>query len=592
MFNKVKFRIIKDNFLNLSIMKKIVIYFSIVFIISTLGITIVYEKVNTKYTLEKLKQSSLEVLESAKSNMNIIISNVNNVSKMIISSYDIQTILNPNQKMSNMPKNYINNYLVQFTNFQSDISSIYILDYRGDIYYSDNYLYKTLNLNNIKNSSWYEELINKDGEYLLKYNCGGLIEEDDRNYISFIRVINDINTQEPIGVMIINIDEDSFFDLGVNLENDLSTKLLIKYDENKFIANPNNTEILNKLEKEINYCIENEAITKKVEKTNYMISSVLLENINWSIVSVSSYSRLLEQNEYVKYILLYFILVNFILIFIGGMVISKFITGPINKLCESMNDVGDGNLNRVNIKTYNDEIGQMKDRYNYLIIEIQELMKKIKDNEEKKRQIELDLLMSQIKPHFLYNTLDSINSLALSGENKKIYKMIKSLGKFYRVSLNEGNSLITIKEEINTIRNYLIIQEIRYKDLLEVEYNLDDSCNDYKIIKLVLQPLVENSIYHGIRNKNEKGKISISTYEDNENVFLTVEDNGAGIDKEKIRDIYNNKGIGVGLRVTKERLRIFYGEKFKFIVESKVNIGTKITIKIPKERLSIEGKDL
>ena len=586
MFNKIKFSVIKDNFLNLSIMKKIVIYFSIVFIISTLGITIVYEKVNTKYTLEKLEQSSLEVLESAKSNMNIIINNINNVSKMIISSDDIQTILNPNQGKDNIFKNYINNYLIQFTNFQSDISSIYILDYEGNKYYSDNYLYKTLNLNDINNSSWYKELINKNGEYILKYNAGGLIAEDDRNYVSFIRLINDINTQEPIGIMIINVDEDRFFDLGVNLENELSTKLLIKYDENEFIANRSNTEILKKLEKEINDCIGNKTVTKTIEKTNYMISSVLVEEINWNIVSVSSYSKLLEQNQYVKYILLYFILINFILIFIGGMVISKFITGPINKLCESMNDVGDGKFNIVNIKTYNDEIGQMKNRYNCLIIEIQELMKKVKDNEEKKRQIELDLLMSQIKPHFLYNTLDSINSLALSGENKKIYKMIKSLGKFYRVSLNEGNSLITIEEEINTIRNYLIIQEMRYKDLLEVEYNLDDSCNDYKIIKLVLQPLVENSIYHGIRNKDQKGKIIISTYQDNKNIFLTVEDNGLGIDEEKIRDIYNNKGIGVGLRATKERLRIFYGEKFKFIVESKVGIGTKIAIKMPKERLS------
>lgn len=586
MFNKFRFSVIKENFLNLSIMKKIVIYFSIVFIISTFGITIVYEEINTKYTLEKLEQSSLEVLESAKSNMNTIINNINNVSKMIISSYDIQTLLSQNQEKDNALKSYINNYLIQFTNFQSDISSIYILDYEGNKYYSDNYLYKTLNLNNINNSSWYKELINKNGDYLLKYNCGGLINEDDRNYISFIRIINNINTQEPVGIMIINIDEDRFFDLGINPENEFSTKLLIKYDDNKFITNPSNAEILSKLNKEINSSIEDATITKKVEKVNYMISSISVEEINWSIVSISSYSKLLEQNEYVKYILLYFVLINFILIFLGSMVISKFITAPINKLCESMNDVGGGKFNLVNIKTYNDEIGEMKNRYNCLIVEIQELMKQIKDNEENKRQIELDLLMSQIKPHFLYNTLDCINSLALSGENKKIYKMIKSLGKFYRVSLNEGNNLISIKEEINTIRNYLIIQEMRYKDLLEVQYNLDDSCNEYKIIKLVLQPLVENSIYHGIRNKEGKGKIIISTYQDNENIFLTVEDNGLGITKEKIEDIYNNKGIGVGLRATKERLRIFYGEKFRFIVESKIGIGTKITIQIPKEKLS------
>lgn len=585
MLNKLKISSIKDNYLNLSIAKKIVSYFSIVFVVSILSITIIYEKVNTKYTLEKLEKSSLEVLESAKSNINIIVENVNNVSKMIISSENIQSILKNKESRDNTLKNDINNYLIQFTNFQSNISSIYILDYEDNMYYSENYLYKKLNLNDVKKAEWYEELLKKNGEYVLKYNGGGLIDDKDRNYVSFIRLINDINTQETIAVMIINIDEEVFFDFGTKLEDKYSTKILIRDNENTFITKASNNNILDNLENEINYCIENGTINKKINKKNYILSSISVEGINWDIVSISAYSKLLEQNEYVKYIILYFILVNFILIVIGAMVISKIITGPINKLCESMNEVGDGKFNIVNIKTYDDEIGQMKNRYNCLVVEIQNLMETIKENEEKKRQIELDLLMSQIKPHFLYNTLDSINSLALSGENKRIYKMIKSLGKFYRVSLNKGSNIITIKQEIDTIKNYLIIQEMRYSGTLDVEYNLEELCNEYKIIKLVLQPLVENSIYHGIRNKEGKGKIIISTYQNEESVFLSVEDNGLGIDKDKIEGIYNNEGIGVGLRATKERLRIFYGEKFKFIIESELNIGTKIIIQIPKEKL-------
>lgn len=583
---------IKDNFLNLSIMKKIIIYFTLVFLFSILSITFLYERINTKYTLEKLEQSSLEVLESAKSNMNIIVGNVSNVSKMIISSSNIQNALNNYETEDKSLRNNINDYLSQFTNFQSNISSIYLLDYEGNKYYSESYLYKGLNLSDVKKSSLYEELLNKDGEYILKYNCGGLIKETDRNYVSLLRVVNNINTQEPMGIMIINIDEDNFFDSDTNSNDKFSTKIFIRDGENNFITKDSNREILSKLENEINYSIGNGTITKKLEKSNYIVSNVSVEGINWSIVSVSSYSRLLEQNQYVKYILVYFLLFSFALIVLGAVIISKFITGPINKLCESMNDVGDGKFSLVNIKTYNDEIGQMKNRYNGLIIEITELMKKIKENEEKKRQIELDLLMSQIKPHFLYNTLDSINSLALSGESKKIYKMIKSLGKFYRVSLNEGNNIISVREEIDTIKNYLIIQEMRYGELLDVEYNLDDSCNEYRIIRLVLQPLVENSIYHGIRNKEGKGKIVISTYEDEESIYLSVEDNGLGIKKSKIEDIYNNKGIGVGLRATKERLRIFYGDKFKFKIESKLGVGTKITIKIPKEKLTLKEDSL
>jgi two-component system sensor histidine kinase YesM len=190
--------------------------------------------------------------------------------------------------------------------------------------------------------------------------------------------------------------------------------------------------------------------------------------------------------------------------------------------------------------------------------------------------------MSQIKPHFLYNTFDAIHSLALSGENKTIYKMIKALGKFYRTSLSNGNDIITVEEEIITVKSYLIIQNIRYQDMFEVEYDLDSRCNDFKVIKLVLQPLVENAIYHGIRNKKDRGRIKISTLQEEEKVILTLEDNGLGMDELQVKNIMENKTTGIGVRTTKERLRVFYGDEHEFIVESKKDKGTKIIIKMPR----------
>ena len=218
-----------------------------------------------------------------------------------------------------------------------------------------------------------------------------------------------------------------------------------------------------------------------------------------------------QQTKYIKYFLIYFSVINFLLIIIGSIIISKFITNPIKKLCESMKDIENGEFNIVNIKTYNDEVGELKKGYNIMISQINLLLDKIRQDEKLKRQTELNLLMSQIKPHFLYNTFDTINSLALSGENKTIYEMIKALGKFYRTSLNNGKDIITVEEEIKTVKSYLIIQNIRYQDMFEVEYDLDPKCSDFKIIKLVLQPLVENAIYHGIRDKKDKGRIKIST---------------------------------------------------------------------------------
>jgi len=196
------------------------------------------------------------------------------------------------------------------------------------------------------------------------------------------------------------------------------------------------------------------------------------------------------------------------------------------------------------------------------------------------------LLMSQIKPHFLYNTFDSISSLALSGENKRVYQIVKALGTFYRTSLSNGRDVITIEEEINTIKSYLVIQNIRYNDKFDVQYNLDPNCNEFKIIKLVLQPLVENSIYHGLRSKVEKGMIKISTYEEGEKIVLSVEDNGCGIDESKIKELMDGRTSGIGVRATKERLRVFYGAKSEFIIKSEKDVGTKIIIKIHKKEVN------
>jgi len=581
MYNKFRLNNWKDKYLNSKISIKIIIYFSIIFILSTIILNFTYNKINKIYSLEKMKQSSVEVLESAEVNTSMIIDNVNDTSKMIISSYNVQNTLKKNYNEASEYDD-ISNYLIQFTNFNSNISSIYILDNNGNKYYSENVFYKNFELEKIKSCKWYDELLNNKGGYILKLNGGGFFEGNGNNYVSLIRVINDINTGQKIGMLIINIDENAFYNLSLKLGNQYGTKLIIKNEMDELIIKPDvSIEILNRTEKD-NYSDSKVGFSEeRVDKQDYFISSLKTPNYNWRLITVMQYNELPEQTKYIKYFLIYFSVINFILIIIGSIIISKFITKPIKKLCESMKDIESGEFNIVNIKTYNDEVGELKKGYNIMISQINSLLDKIRQDEKLKRQTELNLLMSQIKPHFLYNTFDTINSLALSGKNKTIYEMIKALGKFYRTSLNNGKDIITVEEEIKTVKSYLIIQNIRYQDMFEVEYDLDTKCSKFEIIKLVLQPLVENSIY-GIRDKKEKGKIRISTYIEKEKVVLTLEDNGCGMDELQIKNIIENKTTGIGVRTTKERLRVFYGEEYEFIVQSKKNIGTKIIIKMPR----------
>ena len=532
-----------------------------------------------------MKQISVEVLDSAETNTSMIIDNVNDVSKMIISSDNVQNTLKKALEEGREKSDYdsISNYLIQFTNFNSNISSIYVLDNYGHKYYSENVFYKDFDIDKIEKSDWYDELLKNKGKYILKLNGGGFFEGNGNNYVSLIRVINDINSGQKLGLLIINMNESAFDNLSVKLSREYGTKLIIKNEVGELITKPDiDEEIFNKIEND-NFSNSNIGfLVEKVKNKDYIISSLETPNYNWRLITVIQYSESLQQKKYTNYFLICFSIISFLLIILGSIAISRFITRPIKKLCKSMKDIENGEFNIVNIKTYDDEVGELKKGYNIMISQINQLLEKIVKDEKIKRQTELNLLMSQIKPHFLYNTFDTIHSLALSGENKIIYQMIKALGKFYRISLSNGKDIIKVEEEINTVKSYLIIQNIRYPNMFEVEYDLDSSCNKFKIIKLVLQPLVENAIYHGVRNKKDKGKLRISTFQEEEKVVLTLEDNGLGMDEAQVRNIIENKTIGIGVRTTKERLRVFYGADHEFMVESQKNIGTKIIIKIPK----------
>ncbi|MBA2906534.1 sensor histidine kinase [Clostridium saccharobutylicum] len=532
-----------------------------------------------------MKQSSVEVLESAEANTSMIIDNADNVSKMIISSDNVQGTLKKVNKQDKEGTDYdnISKYLIQFTNFNSNISSIYILDDYGNKYYSENVFYKDFQIEKIKDSEWYNELLEGEGKYILKLNGGGFFDNNGNNYVSLIRVINDINTGKKIGILIINMDENVFHNLSLKLSNQYGTKVVIQNEKNELVTGEDvDHEMLNAIEK-VDYTDSKMGfLEERIHGKDYIVSNLKASDYNWKLTTIALYSESLQQTKFTNYFLICFSIINFLLIIIGSMIISKFITRPLKKLSQSMKEIEGGEFNIVNIKTYNDEVGELKKGYNIAISQINLLLNKIHEEEKIKRQTELNLLMSQIKPHFLYNTFDTINSLALLGENKIIYKMIKALGKFYRTSLNNGKDIITVKEELNTVKSYLIIQNIRYQDMIETEYDLDPRCDDFRIIKLVLQPLVENAIYHGIRNSKNKGKIKISTFQEEEKVLLTLEDNGAGMDESQVRNITENRTTGIGVRATKERLRVFYGNEHEFIVESKKNVGTKITIKIPR----------
>ena len=269
--------------------------------------------------------------------------------------------------------------------------------------------------------------------------------------------------------------------------------------------------------------------------------------------------------------------------------IPRSITRPLQKLNEVTEQVAGGNLSvRSDIHT-GDEVGVLSESLNTMIDKINELLAQVTTEQVRLRKAEFELLQSQINPHFLYNTLDAIIWLAEAGEQKKVVSMVRSLSEFFRTSLNRGKDIIPLKEELQHVRSYLEIQQVRYQDILNYEINVpEEELGRYMIPKITIQPLVENALYHGIKNKRGSGKIEIRGRKQEEMLVIELEDNGIGISKERLwqvkdgiqKKVLTGKDI-YGLYNVNERIRLNFGEEYGIDIHSVYGEGTTVRILLP-----------
>jgi two-component system sensor histidine kinase YesM len=281
---------------------------------------------------------------------------------------------------------------------------------------------------------------------------------------------------------------------------------------------------------------------------------------------------------------LLFVVLIFVLL-ISAFMASK-ITRPIQKLKTSMERVEQGDFH-INIHVKGtDEVEQLSRRFNIMVARIRQLMDQIIGEQEAKRKYEFEVLQAQINPHFLYNTLNSVVRMVGIGRNEDVITTITSLSKLFRISLSRGKAIITIQDEIEHIRNYLILQKIRYKNKFDYEILAEEEALSYTTIKLILQPIVENAIYHGIEFMTDEGWIQISVRIVEQKILFQVRDNGVGIAPSMLQNIVmgrvkSEKGSGVGFKNVNERIKLFYGEDYGIEVESELEVGTCVRIWIP-----------
>lgn len=264
------------------------------------------------------------------------------------------------------------------------------------------------------------------------------------------------------------------------------------------------------------------------------------------------------------------------------------ITRPFKELCQVTDEIAKGNLSvRANVNT-GVEATALSNSMNTMIDKINELLEQVTTEQIRLRKAEFELLQAQINPHFLYNTLDAIIWLAEAGEQKRVVGMVRNLSDFFRTSLNQGKDINSIKEEMLHVKSYLEIQHVRYQDILSYDIEVPEALYIYSIPKITIQPLVENALYHGIKNKRGMGHISIRGEAGEKDFTITVTDDGIGIDETRLRQVQSgiqNKVLTgkdfYGLYNVCERIRLNFGEEYGIFIESVYGEGTNVRVILP-----------
>ncbi len=557
--------------MKLSLRKKIMFSYTVLVIISISISAVVFLYSRDYVTNRSMQDIALESIQADNRTFDTTRQYIHSLSMSIIANQLVQSALSDyNWESDRIAQRYV----METVNLDPIVSSAYIFRPDGIRYYSDKNTLQPFTYSAIQHSPIYPTIAARNGGYVVTRNAGGLIN-NGIEYFSFMRIINSLKTIKPIGLLCINIEFEKIFNPRKEpiqiLDGEEGT--LVLWNNESGLIDPQKISSL--------FQGDTFSVIQRHKNKNYVLVGLRNHALSMTFVRcIPVYNAPLPISMYMTIIALTIVLNGFLFIF-GSFWISRYISRPVKSLIESIEGVYNGSFNFVTTIKTRDEIGRFQDVYNTTIQKIQQLISDIIEEQKALRRAELEITIAQINPHFLYNTLNTINSLAVIGKTAEVSETIKALGDFYKSSLNNGEDLITLEKELESIRSYIYIQQLRYDGMFRMEYDIQPEALSVRLPKMILQPLVENAIYHGIRmSVEEDGLILIKAWVTENDLRIEVTDNGNGMSQERLEEVRKGKSIGLG--ATMRRIAIVCGEGSEFTLNSTLGEGTTISIKMTR----------
>lgn len=559
-----------------------------------LSAVVIVTDVSMKFTNTSIFENSSEythtIIQQMNQNIDSYIDYMENIAYLISSNEDVQDYLF-DEKIDNEGRYRILNQLQTILDSRSDIRNVGIISKNGRMLINDGS--KSVNQDlDLNTQEWYATALEKpNGPILTSSHVQHIISGERPWVITLSRGIRDRSgSGEKEGVFFIDLNYSAISELCDQSTVGTKGYAFILDAKGNIVYHPQQQQLYNELQTEnISLIMDTDEDTVLTGTGNdgklYSISRS--EKTGWTVVDCTNVKELLSKSRQAQsvYVLTAIILVIVALLFSRFM--ARSITLPIQKLRDSMKKVqeGDFSVSDVVVDSKN-EIGSLTKSFDVMTHRIHELMEQNVHEQEEKRKSELKALQSQINPHFLYNTLDSIIWMAEGKKNEEVVLMTASLARLLRQSISNEDEVVPIANEVEYARGYLTIQKMRYKDKLEFQIEVDSSILYIPLIKLVLQPIIENAIYHGLKYKESKGLLIVKGFMKDGNAVLQVIDDGVGMDEETLAHIYDKHKVnyhsnGVGVYNVQKRLKLYYGEDYGITYTSELGKGTTATITIP-----------
>ncbi|MCS7464790.1 sensor histidine kinase [Paenibacillus doosanensis] len=546
---------------------------------------------------EKIGESARETLYQVNLNVGLFLDDMLKQAVDISTNPSITELLKEPDKFSEYEKLRLKDTVInkQYSSYYTD-TYVTLMDVYGhwqSTRYMEEGLYRLYT-----EAPWYREMLGRPFQLRWMFTGDNYVYSDRRPLITLVKTITELQTSQNIGMLLFGVAEKDI------------RKYLTPLDGQVYLIDQAGTVVSSPAEDQIGRNVAEENYISRVkgerkgqvivqkEGKKWIVNYDTVAQNGWKIVQIISYDTVFKEIFNIRRANIIIVLLIFFVFMMITLSISFSISRPLKLLNKRMQEAEERDFNSVLLVTGPQEINTLISTYNKMVRQIRELLQRLKEQYQQKEDMRFRALQAQINPHFILNTINNIKWMAYIRNERDIGDMLSNLGGMLEASIGRGDSLITLRQEMSYIENYMALMRLKYNDKLLLKTDIPETCWNQEVIKTMLQPIVENSILHGIEPLPGQGEIAIRSRIAEDRLLLSVEDNGAGMTPERLREVQEwladtspepwSKRIGI--KNVHERIRLQYGHEYGLVIQSELNKGTKVQVILPV-KLVEEGRE-